>query len=320
VRGLLVSSPANAEIVELGDPPAKVGESIVEVEWASMCSTDRKLFARGPVEPRVIGHEGVGYRADGTLVGIHPDIGCGRCDHCLAGFENRCARRQSIGIDRDGCLADRVAVPTAHALPINDIEPQIAPLLEPLACALHAVSLLEANNERAVVVGAGAMGILGMWALKARGCTVAVCQRSDERRTLAQELGADVVLAPEESPSEGLGAPPGVAFVAAPGREPVQWACDRVAAGGRVHVFAGTPGEALVDANVIHYKHLTLVGSTGSTRMDYERALQLAATGEIKLDGLPRAHVRLEEVPQLLASRQDPQILKVIVDVMGRRE
>jgi NADPH2:quinone reductase len=54
-----------------------------------------------------------------------------------------------------------------------------------------------AEGNLAVVVGAGTLGIIGMWALQAAGARVAVVQRSEARRHLAAELGADAVLDPE---------------------------------------------------------------------------------------------------------------------------
>jgi L-iditol 2-dehydrogenase len=87
-----------------------------------------------------------------------------------------------------------------------------------------------------------------------------------------------------------------------------------VAAGGQVHVFAGTPDGAVVDANPIHYRHLRVVGSTGSTLADYRRARDLVASGEIPLDRLPRRTVGLDDVPAVLAdSAPDRRLLKVMV-------
>jgi L-iditol 2-dehydrogenase len=316
MRAVLVSAPGRAELVEAPPPELRPGETLVRVAGAAICATDRRLAARGADPPRIPGHEVAGRLEDGTTVGIHPDVGCGRCGQCRAGLENRCGSRSSIGLDRNGGLAEWLAVPAGHAVPLAGVDLRVAPLLEPLACCLHALSLLAVGGgEAALVVGAGSMGLLWMWALEAAGATVAVVQRSEERRRLAATLGADVVLAPDEDPAERLGAAPAVAVVAAPGAQPLAWALAKVAVGGRVHVFAGTPGGAPVDANVVHYRHLTLVGSTGSTIRDYLRARDLAASGEVPLERLPRSTVPLERVPAALL--EDGKALKLTVDVAG---
>jgi L-iditol 2-dehydrogenase len=319
MRAVRVVSEGRADVVNIDAPRAAPPDVIVNVEWASVCATDRKLLGQKIRNTPTIGHEGAGRLADGTLVGIHPDVGCGRCTECRSGYENRCSNRTSIGIHRGGCLAEDVAVPAGHAVVIDGVDAEVAPLLEPLACVLHAVATLRAAEERALVVGAGSMGILAMWALQAHGCRVVVSQRSSDRRALAQELGADAAVAPHGDPSEALGGAPRVALVAAAGAEPLAWACANVAVGGRVHAFAGTPGAALVDANIVHYRHLSLLGSTGSTVADYMRARDFVVSGEIKLERLPRSLVALDDVPAVLTRVQQRLALKTMVDVKGRR-
>lgn len=316
MRAIRVGIGGGAELVEIERPTPATGETLVRVVRAAICATDRKLATLGGSAPVTLGHELAGRLDDGRAVGVHPDVGCGSCRFCRAGFENRCPDRISIGIDRDGGLAEWVAVPARQALPLDGVPLEISPVLEPLACCLHAVRMLDARPEDlALVVGAGPMGILAMWALQQADARVAVSQRSPERRELAAELGADVVLGPDSSASAALGEPPRVAIVTAPGVEPLAWALNEVAVGGAVHAFAGTPGGAPIDANVIHYRHLKLLGSTGSALADYRRAVELAASGRIRLQSLPTTTVALEQVPDILLGERAAPGLKVIVDV-----
>jgi L-iditol 2-dehydrogenase len=319
MRAVRVGTGGGAELVEVERPAPATGETLVRVVTAAICATDRKLAALGGPAPVTLGHELAGRLDDGRAVGVHPDIGCGTCRFCRAGFENRCPDRVSIGIDRDGGLADWVVVPERQALPLDGVPLELSPVLEPLACCLHAVRTLDVHpDDPALVVGAGPMGILAMWALQQAGARVAVSQRSHERRELAAELGADVVLGPDGSASSALGEPPRVAIVTAPGVEPLAWALEEVAIAGAVHAFAGTPGGAPIDANVIHYRHLRLVGSTGSALADYRLALELAGSGRIRLEKLPISTVALDEVPGILLGERTAPGLKVIVDVGGR--
>jgi L-iditol 2-dehydrogenase len=318
MRAVRVGTGGGAQLVETERPAPGAGELLVRVEAAAICATDRKLAAHGAPAPVILGHELAGRLEDGRLVGVHPDVGCGACAFCRAGFENRCPERVSIGIDRDGGLAEWVAVPGGHVLPLDGVPLELSPVLEPLACCLHAVRLLAVRrDDAALVVGAGAMGILSMWALQQAGARVAVSQRSEERRQLAGELGADAVLAPGESAEATLGGAPRVAIVTAPGSEPLAGALEAVALGGVVHAFAGTPAGARIDANVVHYRHLRLIGSTGSALSDYRRAVELVSSGRIPLDRLPSTTVAIAEVPKLLLGQRTVPGLKVIVDVGG---
>jgi L-iditol 2-dehydrogenase len=318
MRAVVVSAPGTAELVEAPSRQPRPGEVRVRVATAALCATDRRLAARGANPPRIPGHEAAGRLDDGTPVGIHPDVGCGRCRNCLAGLENRCPDKTSVGLDRDGGLAEWLTIPARHAVPLAGLDLGTAPLLEPLACCLHALSNLEVRRgDAALVVGAGSMGLLWMWALQAAGATVAVAQRSPERRQLAASLGADIALAPDQDPKAELGEAPSVAVVAAPGAEPLAWALAQVAVGGRVHAFASTTGGTPVDANVVHYRHLTLLGSTGSTLGDYRRARDLAASGQVPLNRLPRSTVPLERAPKALLGPDGHHALKVTIDVEG---
>ncbi|MGH2736016.1 MAG: alcohol dehydrogenase catalytic domain-containing protein [Actinomycetota bacterium] len=315
MRALRVTGPREASVVELAEPELGDDELLIEVERAAMCATDVKLVDRGADPPRVPGHEIAGRLGDGTLVGVHPDIGCGECGFCRRGFENRCPQRESVGIDRDGGFAEWLAVPRSHVVPV-ELEVGLVPLLEPLACCIHAVGLMDVDpSDCAVIVGAGPMGLMCMWVLKSEGLKVGVCQRSARRRELAARLGADVVFGPDETVSKAIEGAPRCALVAAPGSAALNVALEGVAVGGVVHCFAGTPGGAKVDANLVHYRHLRLVGSTGSTLADYRRAVELVATHRVPLERLPTAVVPLDELPALLRGERARPEMKVLVSI-----
>jgi threonine dehydrogenase-like Zn-dependent dehydrogenase len=159
------------------------------------------------------------------------------------------------------------------------------------------------------------MGILAMWALQAAGARVAVCQTSAARRRAAADLGADGVLDPQGDLEAILGGAPTAAIVTAPGGRALGWALERMEPGGRVHVFAGSVGGAEIDANVIHYNHLALVGSTGSALHDYRQAYGHVTAGSVPLDRLPRVLVSLEEAADSLRHREPALAGKTVIDM-----
>ncbi|TDD65553.1 hypothetical protein E1262_24915 [Jiangella aurantiaca] len=316
MRAVRVAGPGDVSVLDIPSPEPAHGEVLLEVAATAVCSTDRKFAARGHDSPRTPGHEVTGRLLDGTVVGVHPEIACRRCQACLAGWHNRCPYREALGLDRDGGFAELVAVPSSQVVPLGDLDPVIATMLEPLACAVHAVEVAGIDTARpAVVVGAGAMGILCAWVLQAAGSRVVVCQRSPQRRRLARDLGVNAAIGPDEDPADHLGEPPAAIVVTAPGAEPLAWGLERVAVGGVVHAFASLPGVVPVDVNVVHYRHLTLVGSTGSRLQDYERACDLAASGAIKLERLPHRVVGLDGAPAAVLDRPPSGVLKTIVAV-----
>lgn len=318
MRALRIDGPLQVGVVDVPPPVPGPGEALVRVAYASICATDRKLSARGPAVPRIPGHEVSGRLEDGTPVGIHTDIGCGVCRHCRAGLENRCARRVSIGLDRDGGMAEWVAVPEGHILPVDGLDLELAAMIEPLGCCVHACSLLPVEEGMAaVVVGAGPMGILATWALQARGARVAVCETAQSKRRAVAELGADAVIGADEDPAEVLGERPRAAVVTAPGREPLRWAIEHMDVGGAVHAFAGSATPNEVDANLIHYRHLVLVGSTGSTMRDYRQAYELVAGGTVPLGRMPRVLVSLSEAAESLGTPGVAPDGRMIIEMGG---
>jgi len=314
MRAVRIEAPGRVLTVELPKPEPGPGEVSVRVAASAICATDRRLASLGTPVPRIPGHEVAGTLEDGTAVGVQPNVGCGRCASCAQGLENRCPDHVDIGIQRDGGLAEWIAVPERHVVELEAFPFDLAPSIEPLACCLHAVAMLDLDlGDPAVVVGAGTLGVIGMWALQAAGARVAVVQRSEARRRLAAELGADVVLEPGADVAAALGSRPRAALVTVPSVEALSWALEGVDVGGRVHAFAGIPGGAPIDANIVHYRHLRLVGSTGSTVADYRRARDLARSGAIQLERLPSRTITLEEIPQILLDpHPDPRTLRFV--------
>lgn len=319
MRAVRIDGPERVAMVDTPRPRPAEGEVLVRVASAALCAVDRRLARRGTSAPRIPGHEIAGTLHDGTEVLVHPNIECGACGWCRAGFVNRCPDHEDLGRDRDGGLAEWIAVPADHVVPLEGFDMEIAPLVEPLSAIVHAQSSLGVRDgDRVAVVGAGPLGILGTWLFRELGARVAVVQRSEERRRLALELGAHATVAPGEDVRRHLDGPPRAILVTAPGVEPLSWALEQVAEGGTVHAFAGTVGGMPIDANLVHYRHLTLVGSTGCTVEEMRQALQLARSGAIPLAELPRATVALEDVPAaLLDPTPDPRILKAMVRPRG---
>jgi L-iditol 2-dehydrogenase len=111
-----------ARLEEVPDPVAGTGEVLVRVTVAGICGSDRHLVTgEYPSAPPVtLGHElegvvmGAGPGSSvavGTRVAVDPNIPCGRCWYCRRGLVSHCEALHAVGVDRDGGLADLVAVP-----------------------------------------------------------------------------------------------------------------------------------------------------------------------------------------------------------------
>lgn len=208
---------------ELPEPAAAPGEVVVAVAACGLCGSDLHEYLHGPVyiprsphpltgvvPPVALGHEfsgrvvevGAGVRGlpPGTRVTVNPCLLCGQCAWCRRGQPNYCAKLGSIGLCRDGALAPLVAAPAygCHVLP-PEVDDRQGASVEPLAVVLHAHRRARlVGAERVALIGAGAIGLLLLQVLKAKGTGwVAVVEPREERRRLARELGADATIDPE---------------------------------------------------------------------------------------------------------------------------
>ena len=119
--------------IRIEDVPAPVpadDELLLEVAAVGICGTDAAEFAHGPTMfpidhahavtghrgPMIPGHEFAGTVvaagrdvsgfAEGDLVTSGAGVSCGVCGNCRAGRTNLCDRYFTIGLNRDGALAE----------------------------------------------------------------------------------------------------------------------------------------------------------------------------------------------------------------------
>lgn len=188
----------------LPEPVAASGEVVVRVGGVGICGSDLALLAgkrRAAAYPWIPGHEAYGEivsagdGADPARVGqrviIEPNYPCLRCPACRAGRTSMCADRDIVGFNVPGVLAEYIAVPAAYAWPVPDSwSDEDAVCAEPLTVALAAIRRGGSDGSGALVIGAGAQGVLLCLALAARGVAPYVLEPDEGRRNLAVSLGA----------------------------------------------------------------------------------------------------------------------------------
>ncbi len=144
------------EMQELPDEGKKV-----RVKSAGICGSDLHLLEMKLPLPYIVGHEIAGVLDDGTPVAVEPLIPCGECEYCRGGNYNLCQLVITLGIGRNGGMADEVIVPERNLvyLPSN-VDVKDACLIEPLAVAMHGLRKACVNGKgRVAVIGGGAIGL-----------------------------------------------------------------------------------------------------------------------------------------------------------------
>jgi threonine dehydrogenase-like Zn-dependent dehydrogenase len=286
MRALVWHGDDRLEIESLPEPECEEGEVLLEVELAGICGSDLHAY-RGHPGPRrpplVLGHEAVGsVRGRVGLFAVFPLVVCGVCPACRRGEENLCERRGLLGLDRQGVFAERVPVREDSLVPVPEaLDPHVAVLVEPLATSLSALRVdgVEAGDSL-LVVGGGPIGLLAVYAAVASGVRVVCAEPVDERRAVAERLGADVL-------ADAADAPAGAADVAidAVGIERT-WraAIAGVRAGGVVALVGLGQAEGSMPTGDLVRRGVAVRGHYAYTRRDFEDALALLAASPPPVD------------------------------------
>jgi L-iditol 2-dehydrogenase len=309
VRALLYHGPGDLRVEEAPRPEPGPGDVLVEVEVALTDGTDAKAFRRGhPLllgeVPSPFGHEFCGIDvATGRRVVAANSAPCGACPPCRRGEETLCENLRPF---LNGAYAELLLVPARIAernlLPVPlGLAPEVAAMVEPLACCLHGIERAEVEAGQTVaVVGPGPIGLMLCAAARDAGAHVVAVGGRPERRELAVEFGAE--------PGDGRGAD--VVVEAVGTAEAWRDALELVRPGGTVVFFGGR--ELAVDTFRLHYEELTLRGAFHHTPRHVRAALAFLASGAYPWERLVTHRVGLEQVAGLLAD-PPPDLLKAAV-------
>jgi threonine dehydrogenase-like Zn-dependent dehydrogenase len=174
------------------DVPEGIGE-LITVTSSGICGSDLHMIEAG-LSGVVLGHEFGGLTSDGQLVAIRPTGECGTCVQCTSGHSHTCsmAGRSLHGMSRDGGLAEMVRVDSNQIFPMPaGVDPSAVGLVEPLAVVIHGInrSGIQKGN-RAVIIGAGSIGLLAAAVLVDRGVIVDIVTRHPHQSLAAEKVGA----------------------------------------------------------------------------------------------------------------------------------
>jgi threonine dehydrogenase-like Zn-dependent dehydrogenase len=262
--------------------------------------------------PFTLGHEVVGDLDDGTRAVLIPVLHCATrgidpaCESCRAGRTNHCERiafgHLEPGLQSGFCETTgggwslAMAAHESQLLRIpDDVTDEQAVLIEPTACAIHAARLVDVDRGPIVILGAGALGLLTLAALRyAAGDarTIIMTAKYPEQRQGAKELGADRVVAPGElkravrSETASLmigehltgGATNVVDCV---GSESSLTDALRVVAPGGTVLVVGMPGHTHLDLTPLWHRESALRGCYAYTRADFDDALHLVQSADL---------------------------------------
>jgi threonine dehydrogenase-like Zn-dependent dehydrogenase len=328
MRAVEISEPGQARLVERPEPTIHRGEVLLRVRRIGFCGTDLSSF-RGTnplvAYPRVPGHEiaatieALGPGVDGRWrpgqdVLVMPYTSCGKCSACLIGRNNCCAANQTLGVQREGALAERIAVPAEKLVASDRLSLTEFALVEPLTIGFHAAGRGRITTGDAVaVIGCGAIGLGVTAGAKFRGGRVIAIDVDDAKLELAQACGAEHVINSQCEPlherllelTGGLG--PRVVVEAVGLAATYQTAVEEACYAGRVVCLGYAKAPIPLDTKLFVLKELDIVGSRNALPADFADVVGMLEAGNfpservvshrVDLDGAAAALRQWSETP-----------------------
>jgi NAD+-dependent secondary alcohol dehydrogenase Adh1 len=282
---------------------------VVRIGAAGLCRTDLHIQEgqwaekSGVSLPYTPGHENAGWVHEvgsavtnvqpGDTVIVHPFITCGLCRFCRAGDDMHCLTGSFPGIDRDGGFAEFLLTSARSVVKLDPgLEPKdIAALADAGLTAIHAVKkaipVLGAGT-RAVVIGAGGLGHIGIQCLKAyTPAEIIVIDPSEQALALAGEMGADHTVAVDgghvekvREMTEGLGAEAIIDFVGEKGA--IEDGVAMLQDGGFYYVIGYGENINIPTIDVIS-REISFIGNLVGTYNDLVDLMTLTAQGKVSL-------------------------------------
>lgn len=325
----------NAAVPEIGPT-----EALIEVVHAGLCGTDKHIWDHDPwaagrvATGTIVGHELVGRVAavgdavgrlrPGQRVSAEGHIGCGDCRACRTGDMHICAAVDIIGVDRDGCFAQYVALPADNVWVLDRTVPdRHGALMDPLGNAVHTVATAQVSGRSVLVTGAGVIGLMAIAIARIHGADrIVATDLRDDRLELARELGADVVLRADDPDwiAEARRATDGGAdaLIEVSGSQAgLSGGLDALRNGGNAALLGLPSRPVTIDlAEQVIFKGLTLHGVNGRRMFEtWYQAASILRSGRIDLDRFITGRYPMDRPADAFEAFGSPGALKLLFDV-----
>ena len=342
MKAAILKAPGQLILEDMPTPPCPDGGLLVRIKACSICSTDVKMFQKGHqalVYPRILGHEITGTVVEnrasfsrlriGDRVQIYPGICCGQCPACQQGADNQCQHIGIIGFTHDGGFAEFLSVPPqsvtrggVNLLP-KELDYEEATLAEPLASCINGQQLAGVTlGDTVLILGAGPIGLLhAMLARANRASQVLVAERLPSRLKAPNNVPIDRMIDVSKESLEAViqketkGRGVDVILIACSEAE-VSSLLELLSPRGRLCLFSGLGtdnAQFSLEANLVHYRELCIIGAYGSTAAQNAAALKLIASGKVTVAPLITKTLSLDEIEGGMKHVSQREGLKAVI-------
>ena len=321
MKAIVIKGPGEVGVEEVAEPVPKDGEVVLRVKRVGLCGSDLNSYrGKNPmvVFPRVLGHEvaatvvedtpGQPHLRRGTDVTLSPYTSCGRCASCRRGRPNACQFNETMGVQRDGALAEYIAVPPER-LYTAQLNLKELCLVEPLTIGFHAVGRGRVTaSDTVAIIGCGGVGLGAVAASGNRGARTIAIDVDDRKLETARRAGAtDTINTQRESMHDRLreltaGDGPDVIVEAIGLPSTFRAAVEEVAFTGRV-VYIGYAKEPVAyETRLFVQKELDILGSRNASPEDFRAVIALLEQGRFPVEEAVSLTVPMSGAAQALAA------------------
>jgi L-iditol 2-dehydrogenase len=333
-----MTAPGQIDVHEAPDPAPGAGEALLRIQRIGVCGSDIHVYhGKHPLAsyPVVQGHEfsavleatgsGVAGLLPGAKVTAMPQIVCGECGPCRRGDYHICDNLKVQGFQAPGCAQELWVTSAEKIVPLpQTFTFEQGALVEPAAVAVHAVARAGPLAGRCVaVLGAGPIGNLVAQTARSAGAQVLLTDLSDYRLDIARQCGIEATSnAKTETLAQATARIFGkdgfdAAFECVGVEATIAAAIDSIQKGGTIIVVGVFGDKPRVDLAVVQDRELTLRGTLMYQRRDYQRAVELIASGGILTAPLVTKHFSLDDYLEAyrFIDAFGEKTMKVIIDV-----
>ncbi len=315
MRAAVFRGAREIEVADVPCPVIQPDEVLIRVAYCGICGSDLEAYHTGMYEPgMIIGHEFAGTLIEvgaevtgwqmGDRVTVNDAIPCGECAACREGRLDACESLLLPGLTQEGAFAEytKTTARGLHRLP-DEVTLREGALVEPLAVALHGIRKSRLKpGDRAVVMGAGPIGLLALQCAMLAGARSVVVTEIDEiRAALARRLGASAVLHPArdnvnvavDKLTEHRGAD--VVFVCTGAPNAFCDAISLARKGGQIFVLGVCVEPVAADFMTVAMSELCIEGAfTG--RAEFPAAIDFIAQRRVNVNALASHEITLEDI------------------------
>lgn len=302
----VMTQPGQIEFREVARPVPAPNEVLIHVQRIGVCGSDIHVYhGKHPYTgyPVVQGHEVSGTVAEvgaqvhgfapGDRVVFMPQVTCGKCYPCLTGNYHICDNLKVMGFQTSGAGQEYFPVDAAMVLKVPEhVSLDQAAMVEPVSVAVHALSRYgDVADANVLVLGAGTIGSLVGQCAKAMGAAkVMITDLSEYKLDKARQCGFEKVVNPSkedlgQAVQEYMGMRKADVILECVGVQPTITSAVQVARKGSTIIVVGVFGQKpVVDLGLVQDHELSLIGTLMYQRKDYEKAIELVASGKLCLD------------------------------------